>query len=57
MSDQLMRLRDTTSTQGAQIGPFDTVRTVIEEAVDSMDGVDSVPDVLKRFDTQVGKQP
>ncbi|GCF12488.1 hypothetical protein Harman_04230 [Haloarcula mannanilytica] len=54
--DQLMQTRDTTATRGAQIGPFDTVRTVIEDAIDSMDGVDSVPSALDRLDTQVGKQ-
>lgn len=51
-----MQTRDTTATRGAQIGPFDTVRTVIEDAVDSMDGPDSVPTPLERLDEQVGKQ-
>jgi sn-glycerol 3-phosphate transport system substrate-binding protein len=51
-----MQTRDTTATRGAQIGPFDTVRTIIEDAVDSMDGPDSVPSALKRLDAQVGKQ-
>jgi sn-glycerol 3-phosphate transport system substrate-binding protein len=54
--DQLMETRDTTATRGAQIGPFDTVRTVIEDAVDSMDGPDSVPTALERLDEQVGRQ-
>jgi len=54
--DQLMETRDTTATRGAQIGPFDTVRTIIEDAVDSMDGPDSVPSTLERLDAQVGKQ-
>ncbi|MFB6224438.1 MAG: extracellular solute-binding protein [Haloarcula sp.] len=54
--DQLMETRDTMATRGAQMGPFDTVRTVIEEAVDSMDGVDSVPAELERLDSQVRKQ-
>ncbi len=51
-----METRDTTATRGAQIGPFDTVRTVVEDAVDSMDGPDSVPATLERLDEQVGKQ-
>jgi len=54
--DQLIETRDTTATRGAQIGPFDTVRTVIEEAVDSMDSPSSVPATLERLDTQVEKQ-
>ncbi|GGK63288.1 extracellular solute-binding protein [Haloarcula sebkhae] len=54
--DQLIETRDTTATRGAQIGPFDTVRTIIEDAVDSMDGPDSVPVALDRLDTQVTKQ-
>jgi sn-glycerol 3-phosphate transport system substrate-binding protein len=54
--DQLMQTRDTTATRGAQIGPFDTVRTIIEDAADSMDGPDSVPSALERLDAQVGKQ-
>ncbi|MCJ0618615.1 extracellular solute-binding protein [Haloarcula hispanica] len=54
--DQLVDTRDTTATRGAQIGPFDTVRTIIEDAVDSMDGPDSVPSALDRLDTQVTKQ-
>ncbi|WP_367176180.1 extracellular solute-binding protein [Haloarcula rubripromontorii] len=54
--DQLMETRDTTATRGAQIGPFDTVRTIIEDAVDSMDGPDSAPSALDRLDTQVTKQ-
>ena len=54
--DQLTETRDTTATRGAQIAPFDTVRTIIEDAADSMDGPDSVPSALKRLDTQVTKQ-
>ncbi|MFU1781896.1 extracellular solute-binding protein [Haloarcula japonica] len=54
--DQLIETRDTTATRGAQIGPFDTVRTIIEDAVDSMDGPDSVPSALDRLDTQVTRQ-
>ncbi len=54
--DQLVDTRDTTATRGAQIGPFDTVRTIIEDAVDSMDGPDSIPSALDRLDTQVTKQ-
>ena len=38
-----MQTRDTTATRGAQVGPFDATRTVIEDAADSMDGPDSVP--------------
>ena len=51
-----MQTRDTTATRGTQVGPFDTVRTVIEDAVDSLDGPDSVPTALERLDERVGKQ-
>ena len=51
--EQLTATTDTTATRGAQIGPFDTVRTVIEEGIDRFDGVDSVTDELDRLDSQV----
>jgi len=51
--DQLVDTTDTTATRGAQIGPFDTVRTLVEERVDTMDGVESVPAQLERLDSQV----
>ncbi|TQR22057.1 hypothetical protein C9J85_02830 [Haloferax sp. wsp5] len=43
------KTRDTPATRGALMGPFDTVRSIIEDAADSMDGPDSVPSALKRL--------
>ena len=40
-------------TRGAQIGPFDTVRSIIEEGVESIDGVEEVPAALDRIDGKV----
>ncbi|WP_312618445.1 hypothetical protein [Haloarcula sp. 1CSR25-25] len=51
-----MQTRDTTATRGAQVGSFDAARTVIGDAVDSMDGPDSVPTPLERLDERVGRQ-
>jgi len=50
---QLVESRDTTATRGAQIGPFDTVRSIIEDRVESMDAVEEVPAELDRLDEQV----
>jgi sn-glycerol 3-phosphate transport system substrate-binding protein len=54
--DQLITTGDTTATRGVQIGPFDTVRIVIEVAVDSMDGSSSVRATLEGLGMQVEKQ-
>ena len=50
---QLTATEDTTATRGAQIGPFDTVRSIIEEGVESIDGVEEVPAALDRIDGKV----
>ena len=50
---QLTETEDTTATRGAQIGPFDTVRSIIEEGVESIDGVEEVPAALDRIDGKV----
>lgn len=51
--DQLVEKRDTMATRGAQIGPFDTVRSIIEEGFESIDSVETVPEELARIDQQV----
>lgn len=51
--EQLVQTTDTTATRGAQIGPFDTVRSIIEEGVKSIDSVEDVPSNLARIDEQV----
>jgi len=42
------------ATRGAQIGPFDRVRTIIEEGFERVDTTDDVPAVLDDVDTKVG---
>lgn len=54
--DQLTETKDTVATQGAQIGPFDTMRTIIEESVDSMEDTSDVTKKLKRLDLQLEKK-
>jgi len=54
--DQLQNTEDTVATRGAQIGPFDTIRTMIEDSIDSIDSVDQVTETLDRLDSQVQKQ-
>jgi len=51
---QLMETTDTMATRGAQIGPFDRVRTIIEEGFERVDTTDDVPAVLDDVDTKVG---
>jgi len=50
---QLLETSDTVATRGAQVGPFDTVRTVIEEGYERIDTVDDVPDVLDDVDRKI----
>jgi sn-glycerol 3-phosphate transport system substrate-binding protein len=50
---QLVETRDTTATRGAQIGPFDTVRSIIEEGAESIDAPEEVPGALERIDDQI----
>ena len=54
--DQLVETRDTVATRGAQMGPFDTVRTIIEESYDGISDPSDVPGALDRLDSQVEKQ-
>ncbi|WP_254271294.1 methyl-accepting chemotaxis protein [Haloarcula marina] len=54
--DQLVGTTDTTATRGAQIGPFDTVRTIVEEGIDNVQSVDEVSERLTRVNSQVEKQ-
>lgn len=54
--NQLTETKDTKATQGAQIGPFDTLRTIIEESVDSMKTPEEVPKKLDRLDLQLEKK-
>jgi len=54
--DQLVETRDTLATRGAQMGPFDTVRTIIEECYDSIDDPSEVSSALDRLDSKVEKQ-
>jgi len=51
--NQLVETRDTTATRGAQIGPFDTVRSIIEEGFEGIDTVEDVPGGLDRINQQV----
>jgi len=54
--DQLVETNDTVATRGAQLGPFDTVRTVIEEGIDSIHGIEEITDGLEKLDSQVERQ-
>ncbi|MBX0323228.1 extracellular solute-binding protein [Halomicroarcula sp. F13] len=54
--DQLVATTDTTATRGAQIGPFDTVRTVIEEGIEHITNVEQVDEELARVNEQVEKR-
>ncbi len=46
--DQLLTTTDTTATRGAQIGPFESVRTAVEEGFERMETVEDVPETLAR---------
>ena len=54
--DQLVETQDTLATRGAQMGPFDTVRTIIEECYDSIEDPSDVSSALDRLDSKVEKQ-
>jgi sn-glycerol 3-phosphate transport system substrate-binding protein len=51
--EQLTRRTDTTATRGAQIGPLDTVRSVVVERADDIESVDDIPSELARIDDRV----
>lgn len=54
--DQLTETKDTIATRGAQIGPFDTVRTIIEDGIEGIDTLEEVESGLDRLDSQVQKK-
>ncbi|GGN88718.1 methyl-accepting chemotaxis protein [Haloarcula pellucida] len=54
--DQLVATTDTTATRGAQIGPFDSVRTIIEEGIDHITNVEEVSEELARVNERVEKR-
>jgi len=53
---QLRETRDTDATNGARIGPFDTVRTMIEEGYEEMSAGQPVEEALDRLADKVDRQ-
>ncbi len=51
--DQLLETRDTPATNGARIGPFDTVRTLVEEGFVSMTGGQDVETALAQLNEEL----
>lgn len=53
--EQLRNTRDTPATNGARIGPFNTVRTIVEESFQDVTS-DNVEEVLSRTNDQIERQ-
>jgi len=54
--EQILDTSDTPATNGALIGPFESVRTIVAEGVDHMDEPGDVPGELDRMATRIESQ-
>lgn len=55
-SERLRETEDTVATRGARIGPFDTVRTMIEEGYEEMSDGQPVDEALDRLTDEVERE-